>query len=365
MALLDRRTISILLTILLFAAAGAFIYRAGHTLVLFLFAIFFAYLLDPAVSRLQHWSPLSKGSRGRAILQAYVVLALVLAVLLIVVGPRLVSEGGRLGAALPDLLTRVTSGQILSQIGSKRGWSHESQLRLQQFLAGHRGQILAWAQAFGVRAAQFVSRAFWLVLIPILAVFFLKDGPDFAAAVVDTLERRNQRQLLRGVLDDVNVVVARYIRAQLVLAALSLIVYTIVLSLLRVPYSVVLGSLAGMMEFIPLVGPLVAAGTILAVSFLANYQHLLILAIFLGVWRLVQDYVNAPRIMGSTLELNPLATIFAVLAGAEVAGVLGVYLSIPIMATLRIVWRRWRTYSDVERGRTCGVRLPAKDRGVA
>jgi predicted PurR-regulated permease PerM len=86
MALLDRRTISILLTILLFAAAGAFIYRAGHTLVLFLFAIFFAYLLDPAVSRLQRWSPLSKGSRGRAILQVYVVLALVLAVLLLVVG---------------------------------------------------------------------------------------------------------------------------------------------------------------------------------------------------------------------------------------------------------------------------------------
>src|SRR5438477_1160400 len=82
MTLLDRRTISILLTIILFAAAGAFIYRAGHTLLLFLFAILFAYLLDPAVSRLQHWSPLSKGSRGRAILQAYVVLALVLAVLL-------------------------------------------------------------------------------------------------------------------------------------------------------------------------------------------------------------------------------------------------------------------------------------------
>ena len=79
----------------------------------------------------------------------------------------------------------------------------------------------------------------------------------------------------------------------------------------------------------------------------------------------MQDYVNAPRIMGNTLELNPLATIFAVLAGGEIAGVLGVYLSIPIMATLRIVLRRWRTYSDVERGRAYGVRLPAKDQGVA
>ena len=68
--------------------------------------------------------------------------------------------------------------------------------------------------------------------------------------------------------------------------------------------------------------------------------------IFLGVWRLIQDYVSSPRIMGESMELHPLAAIFGVMAGGEVAGILGIYLSIPVMASLRIVFRRWRLYAE-------------------
>jgi predicted PurR-regulated permease PerM len=120
-----------------------------------------------------------------------------------------------------------------------------------------------------------------------------------------------------------------------------------VFSLLRVPYALALGLAAGVMEFIPVVGPLLGAAAILGVAFLANYHHLLVVASFLGVWRLVQDYVTTPRLMGGKLELHPLAVIFAVLVGGEIGGVIGVYLSIPIAATLRIVWRRWqRVYAS-------------------
>jgi predicted PurR-regulated permease PerM len=73
------------------------------------------------------------------------------------------------------------------------------------------------------------------------------------------------------------------------------------------------------------------------------------LLIFLAAWRLIQDSVISPRIMGRSLELHPLAAIFGVLAGAEIAGVLGVYLSIPVMASLRIVFRRWRLYAEKRR----------------
>jgi predicted PurR-regulated permease PerM len=103
------------------------------------------------------------------------------------------------------------------------------------------------------------------------------------------------------------------------------------------------------MEFVPVVGPLVAALLIMGVALLMSYQHWLILLIFLASWRVIQDYVVSPRIMGRSLELHPLAAIFGVLAGAEIAGVLGVYLSIPVMASLRIVWRRWRLYAEKQR----------------
>ena len=71
------------------------------------------------------------------------------------------------------------------------------------------------------------------------------------------------------------------------------------------------------------------------------------MAVFLGTWRVVQDYVSSPRIMGNKLEMHPLTAIFAVLVGAEIAGVTGVYLSVPIMASVRILWRRWQRYSQM------------------
>ena len=77
-----------------------------------------------------------------------------------------------------------------------------------------------------------------------------------------------------------------------------------------------------------------------------GFPHWLALIVFLGVWRLIQDYVTSPRIMGHSMELHPLAAIFGVMAGGEVAGILGIFLSIPVMASLRIVFRRWRLYAE-------------------
>jgi len=158
-----------------------------------------------------------------------------------------------------------------------------------------------------------------------------------------------QREFLQNVIDDLNQMLAHFIRAQLTLAALSLMIYTAVLGLMRVPYALVLGTAGGVMEFIPVVGPLVAALLIISVAILSGYQHWLVLIVFLAAWRLVQDYVVSPRVMGERMELHPLAAIFGVLAGGEIAGVLGVYLSIPIMASLRIVWRRWQLFMEKRR----------------
>jgi len=343
----DQRTASALGTILLFAAVGAFIYGARDVLIAFLFAILFAYLLDPLVSRLHSWTLVSRGSRSIAILEVYAILCLAIAIVLLLIGPGMVDEGRRLGQALPGLFEKVSSGQIAVQIGSKRGWSYITQIRLQQFLAGHANAILAWFTAAGSRVATFAQNVIWIVLIPILAIFFLKDGRQFSENLLKLIERRRQRQFLAGITEDLNIMLAHYIRSQLILAGLSLVVYMIVLAILRVPYASVLGSIAGVMEFIPVVGPLVGGTAILVVAFLVNYDHLLVIAAFLGIWRLLQDYVAAPRIMGGKLRLHPLAVIFAVLVGGEIGGVIGVYLSIPIAAGLRIIWKRWRRV-DIE-----------------
>jgi predicted PurR-regulated permease PerM len=131
-----------------------------------------------------------------------------------------------------------------------------------------------------------------------------------------------------------------YIRAQLILASLTMVVYSAVLSLLQLKYALILGPLAGIFEFVPVVGPAVAAIIVFIIAVLTSYPHLIWVVVFLALWRLVQDYVNAPRIMGKSLEISPLVQILAVLAGGEVAGVVGALVSVPAVATLRILWRR-------------------------
>ena len=96
----------------------------------------------------------------------------------------------------------------------------------------------------GARVAVFAQNAIWIVLIPILAIFFLKDGRSFTDSVLEMVERWRQKQVLAGIIEDLNEMLAHYIRSQVILAGLSLVAYMVVLSLLRVPYAAVLGSVA-------------------------------------------------------------------------------------------------------------------------
>ena len=342
MDLVDKRTSSILITICLFVAAGAFIYATRRVLVIFLLAVFFAYLLEPLVSRLQMWERATGGSRNLAIVEVYAVLCLMGALAIIFAGPPVLEETRKLGETLPVVFAKLSTGQIASQIGSERGWSYATQMRLQELVAKHSDVVLRWFSLASAKIAQGVADLVWAVLIPILAFFFLKDGRNFVDDVLDLVERRRPKQFLTAIFDDLNEILARYIRAQLILTGLALAFYILVLTLLRVPYSAALGAAAGALEFIPVVGPLAGACAILGVSLLLNYHNLLLVVFFLGAWRVAPDYITSPRLMGGRLALHPLTVIFAVLVGAEIAGVVGVYLSIPIAAALRVVWRRWR-----------------------
>jgi predicted PurR-regulated permease PerM len=345
MALIDTRTSRVLFTALLFALGLGFLYVARKTLIVFLFAVFFAYLMEPAVSRLEK----VLHGRGRAIAVIYALLLAGLALFFFSVGPRIGHEAARLGQSLPEWLNRVSSGAIAHDIAREHGWSEATQDKLRQFLTQNSDGIKAYAERFGLRAASVAKEVWLILLVPLLAIFFLKDGRVFSDVALSVVQSRPQREFLEAVIADMNQMLAQFIRSQLTLAALSLLVYASFLGMMGVNYALVLGTAGGVMEFIPVVGPLVAALLILSVAVLMNYQHWVVLLVFLAAWRLIQDYVISPRVMGKSMELHPLAAIFGVMAGGEIAGVLGVYLSIPVMASLRIVWRRGRIYVEKKR----------------
>ncbi|MGH9418049.1 MAG: AI-2E family transporter [Terriglobales bacterium] len=341
MLIFDARTARALATIVLYGLVLAFIYLAWRTLLTFLFAILFAYLLEPVVARMQ--SRLKMG-RGKAVSALYLLIFGGLAIFLFLVGPNMVQQANRLSALAPKLSARMASGELVQRIGRERGWSPRVQQRVQQFIASHQQDLAHWEQDLLGEVVQLAGNVVWIALIPIVAIFFLMSGGRFSAALLDQLARRRQRTFVANLLHDIHDVLANYIRGQIILTGLALVVYLAGFELMRLPYAVALGVLGGLLEFIPMLGPLLAYIIIFATAFFLDYRYMLVLAIFLGAWRLMQDYYNSPRIMGGQVQLAPLAVLFGVFAGAEMAGVIGVYLSIPAMATLRVLWVRWRSY---------------------
>ena len=342
----DARTGRILTTVFLFVVFLAFLWGARETLTLFVFAVLFAYFLAPLVRKLQ--KPLR--GRGRAIIVVYVGLIGILVGIGFIAGPSLANESRELTLTLPSLLDRLGSGELIQEFGRAHHIKPDVVKQMQSFVMSHRTDILAYGREFAASLAQPAQHVWWLVLIPILSIFFLREGDKIAEGTVVLGRTPAERGVIRELLNEVNVMLGSYIRAQIILATLTLVAYTIVLSSMRVPYSVILGPLGGFLEFIPVVGPAIAAVSIFGISILAGYHHVIALVVFLGAWRVIQDYVTAPRIMGRSLEINPLLQIFSVLAGGEIAGVVGALISVPVAATVRIVARQIR-----ERGRNAGI----------
>jgi predicted PurR-regulated permease PerM len=128
-------------------------------------------------------------------------------------------------------------------------------------------------------------------------------------------------------------------RALLTLCSATFVSYSIFFAIVRVPYGILLAALAFGLEFIPMIGPLTAAAVVLAVVALSGGPLLMVL-IFIVAYRMFQDYFLSPHVMGIGLELHPLVILFGVFAGAEVAGIAGAFLSVPILALVRIFYIR-------------------------
>ncbi|HWW74814.1 MAG TPA: AI-2E family transporter, partial [Pyrinomonadaceae bacterium] len=181
----------------------------------------------------------------------------------------------------------------------------------------------------------------YLVLIPILAFFFLKDADSFRRSALMMLPQGRIRWRGDEFFQDINSTLAAYIRAQLISCLLIGSLCTAAFAIFGVRYALVLGVAAGMLEFIPLLGPVVVAVLAGTVAGFDSATKSLGVLLFLGVLRIVQDYVLYPRIIGSGIHLHPLAVILAILAGHELAGVAGIFLAIPVIAVMTVTYRHW------------------------
>jgi predicted PurR-regulated permease PerM len=337
---LDPRTLRVVWTVLVVIGALALLYLLRTVLLVLAFAVVFAYLIFPLVKLVERGLPRS-GRRPAAIGVVYLVLVAALSTLGALVGPRLGGELAALGQRFPEISAQIQSGRVISQIFP--GWGGAE--ILDEVIRAHLPQVVEYAQHGLAGALSFLSGAWVVIMVPIFAFFFLRDAERVADAVTGAIDDQGGwRGLSKTIARDLHSVFGEYVRALVLLCVLTFVVWMMLFLIAGVPYAMVLAAIGGTLEFLPVVGPIAAGLTVVSVALFSGFAHPWLLALFILIWRLVQDYVSSPLIMGRGVELHPALVIFGVLAGGELAGVAGMFLSVPVIAGLRAVWRRLRAF---------------------
>ena len=349
-----RVVLRVIFVVILVLAILWIIAKITGIILLLVLSIFFAYLVSPLVEFLKR--PRTVGNRTIAIPKAA---AIGLAYVIILVGIVFA-----ILVVLPSLSNQFPG--FVDQ--AKSYWSSLAQ-RTQQIIEYSRlrrlpgpvvnevnkavplivEKIGSTVTEFATAAVGYVVYLPWLVLIPILAFFLLKDAESFRRSALLMLPRGRWRWRGDEFFQDINSTLAAYIRAQLTACLFIGVICALGFTLLGLPGSLVMGVLAGCFEFIPLVGPVtIAALAALLALFHAGPFNAFLVLLFLGVLRIVQDYAIYPRLIGQGIHLHPLAVIFAILAGEKLAGVAGIFLAIPVVAILTVSYRHWMEHRGSE-----------------
>jgi predicted PurR-regulated permease PerM len=335
---LDRQTARYTWTVAFLLLLAALLYLIRDTIFIFIAALLFAYLLWPLVQLLDRW--LAGRSKLLALSLVYLLLVGLLIVVGIAVGTRVVQEANALAARLPDLLTRFQPP--VPSPGSPAPQTLKSTVMstVQGQVATHSREILALLPNAALGVIARAESLIFVVLVPILSFFFLKDGRKIRSSLLGLFAEGSHRATAEGIATDLHVLLAQYMRALVLLGFVASLAYGVFFSIIGVPYAILLAAVAFPLEFIPLIGPLAGAVIVLLVAGVSGSHHLLATLLFLVGFRIFQDYVVSPHLLSAGMKLHPLVVIFGVLAGASVAGVAGSFLSVPVLAALRIVYRQ-------------------------
>ncbi len=321
------------------AAFLVFVWRAGEIVQPFIWATILAYILLPLVGALE---------RRLALPRTLAALVVFIGVLAVIFGfgrlviPRIVENARDLQSSWPVLLGNAerTVTDTLDQLGLNDlndALIGPNVADLERQLAATAGRMaLPFAVAFGHFLLEF--------LVFLIATFLLlRDAPRLVTVLQRSLPREHRVEILH-VLRDTNVMLGRYIRGQVLLVSLMASVTTVGLTILDVPYSVLLGLLTGVLETIPFVGP-ITAGAIAGLVALGHpnafgwsqIAYVGVVAAMYTVLRHAEDYLVIPAVIGRAVRLHPAIVIFALLSGGAVFGLLGIFLAVPVAATLRLV----------------------------
>ncbi len=324
-----------------------------------IFAAILAYLLNPLVNLTMRRF---KTQRGTSVLIVYLTFILVAFGLLGGVGFVAFSQADRLATALPQAVTEVYSwftGNITSltlEFGNFSfvpfaGVDDQSiEQAIRQLASG-----LNYTQG-GTIAANLLSGTIstlsTLFVVMFVAIYLSRDTPLFGRSLNDFAAVPGYRADMERLGEKFTDIWAAYLRGQVLLALTMFVVVTLALTILGLNNSLALGGLAGLLEFLPVLGPVISALAAVAVAIFQDgnwlglspvWYAVLIVAVMIALQQ-IEGAVLVPRFVGDALDLHPVVVIVVVLMGTSLAGILGAVLAAPVAASAKLLgnygWRK-------------------------
>ncbi|MGV8921777.1 MAG: AI-2E family transporter [Thermomonas sp.] len=306
----------------------------------FVFAALLGWLGDPLVDRLER----AGRSRNTAVILVFSVMCLVLAIALVILVPLLERQiltlmeslpryrDWFIGTALPWLEQR-TGLQILAWLDPTRLFTLIREHW--ESAGGFAATVLGYVSRSGFALLGMVAN---IVLLPVLTFFFLRDW-DLLVGRVGALIPRNHFAIVRKLAMESDAVLGGFLRGQLLVMLLLGVLYGVGLWAVGLDLGILIGVIGGLLTFVPYLGPaaVIVMGGIASLVQFGDWQHLAGVAVVFTIGQIIESYWLTPKLVGDRIGLHPMAVIFAVLAGGQLFGFLGMLLALPVAAVTNVL----------------------------
>jgi predicted PurR-regulated permease PerM len=336
--LLDRdwqRILVFLLTLLAGAAVLWVLWQIVspilRTLVLFALAAVLAFALSSPVNMVAR----RIGNRVAAIVLVYLLVGIIVVGGVVLLAGPFVTQASELVAALPQYAgeLQARAPEVQTRLGQYGIQADLDQLKASATGAVEQGATDVLQHLVGT-LAELGGMVLDFVLALVISLYLLVDGPGLGQRSLAAIPKQHRPKAL-FLQDNVSRVLGGYLRGQLTLAAVIGLATGVGMALLGLPYAVVLGVLAGLFELVPMFGPILSAVPAVIVALFLPFPTVVWVVLFFLVIQQIENNVLAPRISGHAVGLHPLGAMFALLAGFQLAGVLGGLFAVPFAG---VVW---------------------------
>ncbi|HEX7736810.1 MAG TPA: AI-2E family transporter [Ktedonobacteraceae bacterium] len=302
-------------------------------------AALLAFALTPAVKLLQRFMP-----RVLAVIVVYLFVLSGIGLLLYAIINTTIDQVSSLAETIKTFLTPQGQHQSVPLIDflERFGITAAQVQQIGQGIESQATGIVSNVVPFLGGVAEFMLN---IIIVAVLSIYLLLDGPRAIGWL-----RRNapmmQRERTHFLLDTLERVIGGYIRGQLIMSSTVGLLVGVGMTILQVPYGVLLGVVAFILEFVPIIGTILSGALCVLLALSKGWVIALIVLVYFIVVHVVEGDILAPRIVGRAVGVHPAVSLFALLAGAELFGIWGAVLGSPlaglIQAVLVAVWQDWR-----------------------